>query len=309
MRVRALGGVLACVFAGLPAWAASFDCAKSGTAVEKRICADAALSAADEAMAAAFAEAVKAAPAPLSLRREQARWLVETRNKASDLGKVMAERAMELRSLAARSREIAAPRVLASLAKECLSVLDDVDGDCKVEEAGVVKGAPGPKLHYQVQAYRKDDYQSAGAVVVLAETAPGQGIPLFWPGSDSAYFGAPLVFAHPAGALLDLPGNLDGTGHFSAETLYAWHGGAWREVDIESWAGAMGRRLPAGLEVWKGVYPDWKTMTAQTPLWRAGDGNCCPSGGMAYVNLGLRGEVVVLESMRVTKQMPPEYQH
>ena len=42
-----------------PAQAASFDCGKTSTAVEKMICADAELSKLDEKMAAAYAEALQ----------------------------------------------------------------------------------------------------------------------------------------------------------------------------------------------------------------------------------------------------------
>jgi len=58
LRALALVALLA-AFAG-PAAAASFDCAKARTKVEKLICADPELSRQDEALAVAYAEALKA---------------------------------------------------------------------------------------------------------------------------------------------------------------------------------------------------------------------------------------------------------
>jgi len=67
---------LAClVAAACGVEAASFDCAKAATAVEKAICADPGLSQADERMAEAYRQAMAASLAPRTLRTDQIRWL------------------------------------------------------------------------------------------------------------------------------------------------------------------------------------------------------------------------------------------
>lgn len=82
-RVSRLAGLAALVLlaslAVAPtASAASFDCAKAGTATEKAICRDPALSRQDEAVAAAFKAALTLWPAgnwPTYIRTEQRNWL------------------------------------------------------------------------------------------------------------------------------------------------------------------------------------------------------------------------------------------
>jgi uncharacterized protein YecT (DUF1311 family) len=82
-RVARLAGLaafvlLASLAVAPAASAASFDCAKAGTATEKAICRDPALSRQDEAVAAAFKVALTLWPAgnwPAYIRTEQRNWL------------------------------------------------------------------------------------------------------------------------------------------------------------------------------------------------------------------------------------------
>jgi len=74
-------GLLACLVIG-QAQAASFDCGKAGTKVEKLICANADLSKLDEALAVAYADALKS-PDPANLKAEQKAWL-KLRNTCAD---------------------------------------------------------------------------------------------------------------------------------------------------------------------------------------------------------------------------------
>ena len=80
VRITLLGllTALALLLAPLTAQAASFDCAKAGTATEKAICRDPALSKQDEAVAAAYKAALTLWPAgnwATYLRTEQRNWL------------------------------------------------------------------------------------------------------------------------------------------------------------------------------------------------------------------------------------------
>lgn len=89
--------VLACGLVVTPAAAASFDCAKAETAVEKAICADADLSAADEAMAAAFSAARKALSKPASgvVLDNQRRWIDFASRACTDDGEPLASGAYD----------------------------------------------------------------------------------------------------------------------------------------------------------------------------------------------------------------------
>lgn len=72
---------LSCAF---PAQAASFDCAKAATAVEKTICADAELSRLDEELARAYAQALAEAADRQAVKSGQRTWLRNTRDVCAD---------------------------------------------------------------------------------------------------------------------------------------------------------------------------------------------------------------------------------
>ncbi len=78
-------GMLACLVIG-QVQAASFDCAKATTKIEKLICADAGLSRLDEELAAAYREALTHArlAGAEEVKQEQKLWLKEYRNRCTD---------------------------------------------------------------------------------------------------------------------------------------------------------------------------------------------------------------------------------
>lgn len=71
-------GLVACLVIG-QVQAASFDCSKAGTKVEKLICADESLSERDEQMAEAYRTSLKQAAAPEALKKRQLQWLKDLR--------------------------------------------------------------------------------------------------------------------------------------------------------------------------------------------------------------------------------------
>lgn len=85
-----------------PAAAASFDCAKARTPVEKAICSDAELSAQDERLAQAYREALARSPQPEAVRLWQRHWLAGARAECE------ADVACLRRTLAAQASELQA---------------------------------------------------------------------------------------------------------------------------------------------------------------------------------------------------------
>lgn len=70
---------------GTTASAASFDCAKAGTLVEKAICSDPVLSGMDSDLGRAYKAALAASPSPDTLKAGQRAWLTQ-RNQCQDTG-------------------------------------------------------------------------------------------------------------------------------------------------------------------------------------------------------------------------------
>jgi uncharacterized protein len=81
--------------------AASFDCARAGTTLEKMICADQALSALDERLAQAYKSALSETANAKDIRQQQKRWLENVRDKCTSracLVEVYEKRIKELAS-------------------------------------------------------------------------------------------------------------------------------------------------------------------------------------------------------------------
>jgi uncharacterized protein len=283
--------------------AASFDCAGARSNAEKRICGDPVLSALDETLAQAFAAAAEVVPRTTLLRAEQRDWIAKQRDTADDVAAMRLAyetRIQVLRELADDARSRRDEAVSGPLGETCM-VLPNQPYDCRVEESGTVEAG----LSYQLQAYYDGDVRAVGAVVVVAPADSGKFRPVVWDADDSAHYAAPRIIARPDGKLLELRGSLEGTGDLNASSLYREADGRWREIDASSWLDEMSRRLPKGRSVVKGVYPNWEKMTADTPIWRDRDGNCCPSGGSAHVTLALQDDRIVLTGLRVSPRLLP----
>jgi uncharacterized protein len=91
---------------GAPAAAASFDCSKSRTSVERTICLVPELSQADDHMKAQYDSAVARSQNPAAVRQSQREWLRLVRNRCDTVGcltSVYADRMKELRTGAPES--------------------------------------------------------------------------------------------------------------------------------------------------------------------------------------------------------------
>jgi uncharacterized protein len=120
--------VLAALFAPVAAHAASFDCARAASAIEKRICADPQLSSDDERVAVEYRRALAAAPLPFAVRDDQRRWIADVRDKAvtnADLRAALVDRAARLNTQAAIDIAAALAVPLASIATRCTAPRPD----------------------------------------------------------------------------------------------------------------------------------------------------------------------------------------
>jgi uncharacterized protein YecT (DUF1311 family) len=286
---------------GSTARAASFDCAKASTTVEKTICADSALSNADDRLADAFSSVMDATLRPNSLRSEQIKWL-SARDKLTDapaLLKSYQSRIDEL-TAAARKWQATARTISPEHARQSCLVPPDAPYDlpCRVDEFGDVQGEPS--LRYQLQSYKDGEVRMAGGVAVFRTVGPGL-VPMADVAVDTAHFAPPEIVRSPAGRLLVVRGSIEGTGNFNADQVYLHGDARLAEIDVVSWLDDLPPRLPKGWGAWKGIYPNYKTFTAETPLWQDGDGNCCPTAGRAVIRLGLNDRRLVIEDVKIFK--------
>jgi uncharacterized protein len=277
---------------------ASFDCAKATPPIEKLICGDPTLSAADEAIAIAWQAALAASLDRTALRDEQRSWQHKRPATAPELEASYRRRIDKLNDETAKWRAMPRTFAVTELNASCFTTPEaDADLTCHVEESGKVGG--GDKLSYQLQGFFDGDLRMNGGAVIFAEAAATLS-PLLTAFDDTTHYNQPEVVRSAAGTLLWIPGHMEGTGNFNTGRLYIWSDGVWQDVDTKSWQGDMARRFPHGLYAAKGIYPDYRTMTGATPLWRPEDANCCAKGGRATFRLGLKDRRLGLDDLRTT---------
>ena len=256
----------------------------------------------DETLAQAFAAAAEMVPRTTLLRAEQRDWIAKRRDTADDVAamrEAYESRIQALRELADDARSRRDEAVSGPLGQTCIALNQPYD--CPVEESGGV----GAGLSYQLQDYYDGDQRAVGAVVVVAPANSGKFRPVVWDADNSAHYAAPEIIARPDGNLLVCGGRSRARAIWMRAACIA------RLMDIGERSmprvrlEEMAHRLPKGRSVLKGVHPNWKNMTAETPIWRGRDGNCCPSGGSAHATLALQGDRIVLTGLRVSLRPLP----
>jgi len=173
---------------------------------------------------------------------------------------------------------------------------------CKLAGFGEIGTLDGHSFAYALYAFRTPEGSSMGARAVVFEHLDADRLRiLFAPENDGGPFDTPKLIRTQAGILLHIPGFETGTGNFNSERLYIWRKPEWRLVDTTTWLDTLAQKLPKGLGAGKGIYPDYRNMTATTSLWREGDSNAAPTGGSAAIGLGWKGDKIVLKSVQVRR--------
>ena len=211
---------------------------------------------------------------------------------------------------------------IAAVRKECIQ-FSDIDRpqiqDCRVSEFGEMGTVDSQRYYYAIYCllpsdvpgkscagdsfearYHRarglvifvDDGQTRDRVSTLFERVNGD-IGLF------DYSEKPEIIGSAIGTILYLPIAVDGTGHGNASEYYLRATGTWARIESEAWLADLKRRLPDGVGISKGVWPNLRTMQAEAGLYRPQDANCCPTGGVAHVQLAIKGERFVITSVSV----------
>lgn len=107
----------------------------------------------------------------------------------------------------------------------------------------------------------------------------------------------PAIVQTSAGPALQLSAASDGTGHSNQSEYFLRKDGQWAKIESRDWLVDLQRRVPGGLRVFEGLWPDLTTMEAKAGLYRPADSQCCPSGGTANVKLKLVGRRLAVESV------------
>lgn len=154
-------------------------------------------------------------------------------------------------------------------------------------------------LYWQIQSGETPDDLSGAAHVFAVETPTGELRPIA-SGTEGYFYRTPQIVSLDDVTYVAIAGGMKGTGSYNADAIYRWSPGAARpliRLDTEAWRTSSAQHLPPGLSINKGVLFDYgeQTITATTSLWRASDGNCCPSGGEARLFFAIEGDRLILK--------------
>lgn len=289
---------------------ASFDCAKAGTRDEKLICAIPVLSALDGELGRAYGSRMRETPDPAELRYAQIEWLAK-RKACADAVCIEAaykRRLAELTSVPAQpipqrvARTNCIPGAWSGERRACVVGA--------VKTLGTVDTLAIHAMNYCLtDVTRKPDAKRCenNAVYVFSQK-PGDANWALQVSYDDVRHEEPALkpdevalYHHGAASILHIPGRLDGTGGINVSRYYAWSNQRWESIDTDTWIADLKKHLPPGSEFWKGFWYDLKSLTSHIGVYRKGDANCCPSGGIAKVELTLNGTRFALKSFTVEK--------
>lgn len=188
--------------------------------------------------------------------------------------------------------------------------------ECRVTESGELGEVDGQLYSYAlyclIPADRAENahcgdksfravYSQGRGMAIFAHHRSGENALVLFERADPEYgifyFERPEIVPTAAGTVLYLPTVMDGTGHGNGSEYYLRESEEWRPIDNSEWLAELKKRLPQGLEIWKGIWPDLRTMQAETGLYRSGDANCCPTAAIVHIQLAIRSRQFVLEAV------------
>ena len=178
---------------------------------------------------------------------------------------------------------------------------------CSSRAAGWLSSPAGDRLFWQLQDGFTDENGITGGFMLLSGGETGPVRPRAW-AFEGWRYEAPTLLMVGGEMYVAVAGRMAGTGNGNADALFRWSPDAAEplvQVDNWTWREQLAARLPAGLEVWKGVdyrYAD-SELWAWTKLWQPNDGNCCPSGGEAMLSFEIENDALVLSGVNVNEPL------
>ena len=81
---------------------------------------------------------------------------------------------------------------------------------------------------------------------------------------------------------------------------FVWRADRWAAIDAQQWKNDLLAKLPLGTSARQvSALPDLENMRAEVPLFNTQDADCCPSGGVANVAIGLKSNQFIIKNLAI----------
>ena len=171
------------------------------------------------------------------------------------------------------------------LTKQCLY---QTEARCWVKASGTISNMErgGPVIWQHMLLAPNDGPPTE--MIILFEL-DGKPVPrLVAAAQTEGWFLAPDVVANSDdGVLIHVLGRTGGNGAGNADLLVRRTKTGWSHISLSSWFDEVNVMLPAGFELQNGVNFNFRDMHASSPVWRSGDGHCCPTGGTVQIDFAI----------------------
>jgi hypothetical protein len=187
--------------------------------------------------------------------------------------------------------------------------------DCRVSEFAEFGSIDGQTYYYALyclipnlasgkgscndDSFNARYYRERGLAIFVADALNGNASLLFERVEGEIgrlRYSQPQIIKPGAETLLYLPIAIEGNANENVSEYFLQDGGTWVPIESVEWFQDLLRRIPAGLEIRKGVWPNLQTMTAVAHLYRPADNNASPTGGTARIALAIRSRHFVITS-------------
>lgn len=201
----------------------------------------------------------------------------------------------------------------------CPAVLmDQKPAECSVNEFGHIGRFGNEDFYYALywsvdyygskepwwEPYKKTPNNNV-AVVLFRGAAGGDMVRPFWDvvPTDPAlgWYEAPRI----EGDYLVIPYFVSGTGHYYGHRYIAISELMKNKpldksamLDVTSWSRDLGKWLPKGHGIWKGVKIDMNTLKAESPVWKEEDANCCSTGGHVEIMFYIKDNRLYIKDVK-----------
>jgi hypothetical protein len=157
--------------------------------------------------------------------------------------------------------------------------------------------------------YYFDDHMATGQSdwkSILVQSSAGEYREIYHLQPTAAEISPSFLIKAGNNEILGTHDQIPGTGNNFYEDYFWFGSNGPVRIDIGVISAALKSILPKGLGVWKGGGLDMESLRYRMPVWKEGDANCCPSGGMVVIAFRLDGGRLLITSKHFDHLAKPE---